>query len=90
MSWLFSIFNPAGRYCAHEETDESASVAENCDSTLQEYLDTLNVTCQDEGEAAILKWTPDENTPDVVYYQVKQHKVLWKFSWLEPAQKPGS
>ena len=44
----------------------------NCDSNLQDYLDTLNVSCQgNESEAAILTWTPDENTPDVVYYQVR-------------------
>ena len=54
------------------ETAQSASVAVDCDSTLQQYLDTLNVSCQgDESEAAILTWTPDENTPDVVYYQVR-------------------
>ena len=30
------------------------------------------MTCEgDESEAAILTWTPDENTPDVVYYQVR-------------------
>ena len=61
----------AGRHCEHMETDTSAAVAENCNSNLQEYLDTLTVTCQgDESEVAILTWTPDENTPDVVYYQV--------------------
>ena len=61
----------AGRLCEHIETDDSAAVAEDCDSELQEYLDTLDVTCQsNESEAAILTWTPDENTPDVVYYQV--------------------
>ena len=64
-------FKLAGRYCAHEETAESAAVAMNCDSNLQDYLDTLSVSCQgDESEAAILTWTPDEDTPDVVYYQV--------------------
>jgi len=53
------------------ETAQSASVADDCDSTLQQYLDTLNVSCQgDESEAAILTWTPDANAPNVVYYQV--------------------
>ena len=71
-SRVSSLFNySAGRYCSHEETAQSASVALECNSTLQEYLDTLNVMCEgDESEAAILTWTPDENTPDVVYYQV--------------------
>ena len=61
----------AGRHCEHIETDRSAAVAENCDSNLQEYLDTLTVSCRgNESEAAILTWTPDDDTPDVVYYQV--------------------
>ena len=65
------IHYSAGRFCSHVETALSASVAMECNSTLQEYLNTLNVRCEgDESEAAILTWTPDENTPDVVYYQV--------------------
>ena len=44
----------------------------DCSSNLQDYLDTLSVSCQgNESEAAILTWTPDEDTPDVVYYQVR-------------------
>ena len=63
----------AGRHCEHVETDASASVAEDCNSNLQEYLDTLSVSCQgDESEAAILTWTPDDDTPDIVYYQVNK------------------
>ena len=63
---------PAGRLCEHVETDDSAAVAEDCDSELQEYLDTLDVTCQgDESEAAILTWTPDDETPNYVFYQVR-------------------
>ena len=62
----------AGRLCEHFETNKSASVAEDCDSELQEYLDTLNVRCHgDKSDAAILTWTPDDDTPDVVYYQVQ-------------------
>ena len=74
---IFVASNSAGRHCEHEETDRSESVALNCGSTLQDYLDTLSVTCVgDESDAAILTWTPDENTPDVVYYQVRD---LFKF-----------
>ena len=65
------MLSSAGRLCEHTETDQSASVAENCDSELQQYLDTLDLTCQgDESDAAILTWMPDDDTPDVVYYQV--------------------
>ena len=61
----------AGRYCSHVETASSGAVAEDCDRNLQDYLDTLTMTCEgEENDAAILTWTPDENTPDVVYYQV--------------------
>ena len=61
----------AGRYCAHEETAQSGAVAMNCSSNLQDYLDTLSVSCQgEESEVAILTWTPDEDTPEVIYYQV--------------------
>ena len=68
---LYCYVLSAGRLCEHSETEESAAVAEDCNSELQEYLDTLNVTCQgNETSAAILTWTPDENTPDIVYYQV--------------------
>ena len=67
----YSCIPPAGRLCEHVETEDSAAVAENCDSELQDYLDTLDVTCQsNESDPAILTWTPDENTPDIVYYQV--------------------
>ena len=61
----------AGRYCSHVETASSGAVAVDCDRDLQDYLDTLTVTCEgEENEAAILTWTPDQDTPDVVYYQV--------------------
>ena len=64
--------NAADRYCAHEESAQSGAVAINCSSNLQDYLDTLSVSCQgDESEAAILTWTLDEDTPDVVYYQAR-------------------
>ena len=54
------------------ETSVSASVATSCDSTLQQYINTLNLSCQgNDDEAAVLVWTPDENIPNTVYYQVK-------------------
>ena len=40
--------------------------------TFQDYVATLNLTCAGTriSDAGILVWTPDENTPDIVYYQV--------------------
>lgn len=33
------------------------------------YQRTLSLVC-DHGEPGVVQWTPDENTPDTVYYQV--------------------
>jgi len=67
----------AGRHCQHVETSSSGDAATDCDSTLEDYLNTLTVSCEgDESEAVTLTWTPDDNTPDLVYYQVKPVKVL--------------
>ena len=67
----------AGRHCQHVETSSSGGVATSCSSNLEDYLNTLNVSCEgDESEAAILTWTPDDNTPDLVYYQVKLVKPV--------------
>ena len=61
----------AGRHCQHVETSSSGNVATSCSNSLEDYLNTLTVSCEgDESEAAILTWTPDDNTPDLVYYQV--------------------
>jgi hypothetical protein len=39
------------------------------------YQRTLSLEC-DQGEPGIVQWTPDKNTPDTVYYQVRQ--FAWK------------
>ena len=68
----------AGRYCSHVETASSGAVAVDCDRDLQDYLDTLTVTCEgEENETAILTWTPDQDTPDVVYYQVSCRIIMY-------------
>ncbi|XP_065916181.1 protein Skeletor, isoforms B/C-like [Dysidea avara] len=73
----------AGRHCQHVETSSSGDVATSCSSSLEDYLNTLNVSCEgDESEAAILTWTPDDNTPNVVYYQCASHFHLgWKIEF---------
>ncbi|XP_068084801.1 protein Skeletor, isoforms D/E-like [Anabrus simplex] len=44
------------------------------------YQRTLTLEC-DEGEAGLVQWTPDENTPDTVYYQCYTHRYLgWKIN----------
>jgi hypothetical protein len=37
------------------------------------YQRTLTLKC-DEGEPGVITWTPDQNTPDTVYYQCFTHR----------------
>ena len=55
-----------GRYCEYRniESDRSSEF-----TNFKEYKATLVLEC-DEGEAGAFWWIPDENTPDVVYFQV--------------------
>ncbi len=59
-----------GRWCNYEETDESSRLRQECSTTLRNYTDSLSLSC-DPGRGGVLTWTPDDNTPDLVYYQVK-------------------
>ena len=51
------------------EGPSSASARENCSTTFDDYFATLQQVCE-AGQPGVLKWTPDMNTPDTVYYQV--------------------
>ena len=46
--------------------------------TFQDYFNTLNLTCDGTRitDAGVLVWTPDEDTPDIVYYQCATHVNL--------------
>ncbi len=60
-----------GRFCELGETTAARATRETCGS-LDDYLRDLATSepiC-DSGEPGVLRWTPDENTPDLVYYQV--------------------
>ncbi|XP_070167433.1 protein Skeletor, isoforms B/C isoform X1 [Polyergus mexicanus] len=47
------------------------------------YQRTLTLEC-DHGEPGFVEWTPDENTPDTVYYQCFSHRYLgWKINVLD-------
>lgn len=35
-----------------------------------DYRQTLTLKCASDGSAGTFTWTPDANTPDIVYYQV--------------------
>ncbi|GLH12658.1 Protein Skeletor, isoforms B/C [Gryllus bimaculatus] len=44
------------------------------------YQRTLSLEC-DQGEAGVVQWTPDHNTPDTVYYQCYTHRYLgWRIN----------
>ncbi|XP_059621426.1 protein Skeletor, isoforms B/C [Phlebotomus argentipes] len=47
------------------------------------YQRSLTLKC-DAGEPGIITWTPDDNTPDTVYYQCFTHRHLgWKINVLD-------
>lgn len=51
------------------------------------YQRSLTLQC-DEGEPGIITWTPDENTPDTVYYQCFSHRYLgWRINVLDSCDK---
>ncbi|XP_019624549.1 PREDICTED: protein Skeletor, isoforms B/C-like isoform X1 [Branchiostoma belcheri] len=65
----------AGRYCEYNSpTGDTSETSE----TFAEYKSTLQLNCR-PGVAAQFTWTPDENTPDLVYYHCFTHQYLgWK------------
>lgn len=55
------------------ETATSGVIRQTCD-TYDNYIGSLNLMCV-SGSPGTLVWTPDENTPDLVYYQVNTQHV---------------
>ncbi len=55
-----------GRFCEHKSSGPKS--ADEFDS-FDEYAVTLELDCE-EGVAGTFTWTPDESTPDTVYFQV--------------------
>ena len=66
--------NPApsasGRLC---EWVEDPAHPSDAFSSFGAYQRTLKLHCE-EGQPAILQWTPDSSTPDTVFYQVRPFK----------------
>lgn len=56
-----------GRLC--EWVEDPAHPADAF-SSFGAYQRTLKLHCE-EGQPAIVQWTPDQSTPDTVYYQVR-------------------
>nr|XP_012143915.1 PREDICTED: protein Skeletor, isoforms B/C [Megachile rotundata] len=74
------VYRPTGvgRLC-NWVPDQSQPPADEF-ATFGAYQRTLTLEC-DPGEPGIVTWTPDENTPDTVYYQCFTHRYLgWKIN----------
>eukprot|EP00096_Caligus_rogercresseyi_P009207 TRINITY_DN3088_c0_g1_i4.p1 TRINITY_DN3088_c0_g1~~TRINITY_DN3088_c0_g1_i4.p1 ORF type:complete len:687 (-),score=204.33 TRINITY_DN3088_c0_g1_i4:473-2533(-) len=69
----------SGRLCEWVEKSSRNSRNNQIDaSSFESYRESLELNCQ-EGQPGIIRWTPDENTPDLVYYQCFTHRHLgWK------------
>ena len=66
-----------GRYCEWKPED-GADLTGQWDS-FDEFFSNLVLECDPEGSAGILEWTPDVDTPDLVYYQVHFfHLILFR------------
>ncbi|KJH42102.1 hypothetical protein DICVIV_11920 [Dictyocaulus viviparus] len=57
----------AGRLCIWSNDDNTDP---SIFSTFAEFRKTLNLKCERDKAAALLQFTPDEKTPDILYYQV--------------------
>ena len=64
-----------GRLCELVEGSGAVTSRTSC-QPLNHYLGLLeeNSNCS-QGEPGVVTWTPDQNTPDIVYYQVHGIRV---------------
>jgi hypothetical protein len=73
--------------CLYETTDSTFALPES-GVTYQEYFNTLDTSCATNtaitNDAAVLEFTPNEDTPDLIYYQCVTHRNLgWKIRILD-------
>lgn len=71
--------------CKYEVTDSSG---EAMLGPYDDWVSTLNMSCAEDeaiiSEAAIVTFTPDETTPDTIYYQCVTHFDLgWKITVID-------
>jgi hypothetical protein len=73
--YLATVKAPICRFETTAATTEDAELG-----SFEDYYDTLDTSCVSNQElsaaAAVLESTPDENTPDIVYYQCVTHRNL--------------
>ena len=65
---LLSFLPSVGPLCEYTENSGSELIRQVCNN-YDAYMSSLNFTCQ-PGQPGRLVWTPNDSTPDVVYYQV--------------------
>ncbi|XP_022663529.1 protein Skeletor, isoforms B/C-like isoform X2 [Varroa jacobsoni] len=66
-----------GRLCNYEYPFKRTELPDDF-ATFEDFATNLEIKCQ-EGRPAYLQWTPDQFTPDLVYYQCYTHRHLgWK------------
>lgn len=74
------VYRPTGvgRLC-NWVPDQNQPLADEF-SSFGAYQRTLTLEC-DHGEPGFVEWVPDEDTPDTVYYQVSERKLLhWQMN----------
>ena len=65
-----NVLHIVGRLCELRETAASEISRQGCND-LQAYIGTLETPAScNSGEPGTLVWTPDDDTDDLVYYQV--------------------
>ena len=57
-----------GALCRYSEVSQSEVLRQSC-GPYGDYFNSLEFECRN-GTHGKLLWSPDENTPDLVYYQV--------------------
>ncbi|CAN7984304.1 unnamed protein product, partial [Ixodes hexagonus] len=81
---MIFFFSAVGRYCEweHKSIDQSDQ-----SKTFEEFKKTLQLNCEPDVKSGQFTWTPDEKTPDIVYYQCFTHYYLgWKIVVKNPDQ----
>lgn len=74
-----------GRLCYWTPDPDGPSADEY--SSFGAYQRSLTLKC-DKGEPGIITWTPDNNTPDTVYYQCFTHRHLgWKINVMDECEE---
>ncbi|XP_046909339.2 protein Skeletor, isoforms B/C isoform X2 [Dermatophagoides farinae] len=69
-----------GRSCKwHLTSETNINDIDNTYPTFEDFRKTLALDCDTEGQSARLQFTPDQNTPDLIYYQCYLHRFMgWK------------